>query len=211
MIQYIILLGYLGIAISVAFTLGKYFTGAYKKEFTPSSQEIEAVTRMKNRLKFLYLAVFISGAFGLCGIWYLEKQFPVMIAHLLILAGGYLVIGYIDILLKGTLYTLVEKSKLISAAESRIQTVKRIWYINAGVISVFCIVYTQVNPYPFYGIWGIIAGALTLVASYPPVLLAKELLSEVYDTSMYKEDWLYILSICFSWIIGFWALHLGSP
>ncbi|MGD2246840.1 MAG: hypothetical protein PVF58_00425 [Candidatus Methanofastidiosia archaeon] len=209
MIQYILLLGYMGIAISAVIILGKYFTGAYKKEFTPSPQETEAVTYMKTRLKFLYLAVFILGVAGLCGIWYLKKQVPVMIAHLLILAGGYLVIGYIDIQLKGTLYTLAEKSKLTSAAESRIQIVKRIWYINAGLIFVFCIVYTQVNPYPFYGIWGIIAGALTLVASYPSVLLAKEILSEVYDTSTYREDWLYILSIIFSWIFVFWALNLG--
>lgn len=83
---------------------------------------------------------------------------------------------------------------------------KKMLYVNAAVLLVFCILYTQLRSAPFYGIWGIIAWAGTLFVSYSPILLIKE---EYKDREVPREKKVFVFSIFLSWILVFFWLELG--
>jgi hypothetical protein len=74
------------------------------------------------------------------------------------------------------------------------------------ILLAFCIFYTQVNLFPFWGIWGIIAWASSILATYPVIpLMSSDMFRELKVTEKKRG---YIFIIILSWILAVFFLNM---
>ena len=198
----VILLGYIGIIISVISILKEHFSDKAppqkKKYLTPA--EKETLNNMKKLIRYLIL---LSGL-ACIGIWVLTDGLPGKYVHLTILIIVNLALGYIKISLQEKSSRFPPPSELLKdrKKEDFPRNIKIIMCINALILLLFCILLVHSRSAPFYGIWGIIAWTGTLFLSYSPVLLFHELFKS-------EKRPPYLFSIFLSWIFVFFWLGLG--
>lgn len=76
---------------------------------------------------------------------------------------------------------------------------------NAVALLVFCILYTQLKSFPFYGIWAIVAWTGTLLFSYPLYFF----IEENDDLGIIKGKKKFVFVILLSWILVVFWLEMG--
>ena len=198
----VILLGYIGIIISVISILKEHFSDKAppqkKKYLTPA--EKETLNNMKKLIRYL---IILSGV-ACIGIWVLIGDFPGKYVHLTILIIVNLALGYIKISLQEKSSRFPPPSELLEdrKKEDFPRNIKIIMCMNALVLLLFCILLVHSRSAPFHGIWGIIAWVGTLLFSYSPVLIARELFES-------EKRPPYLFSLFLSWVFVFFWLGLG--
>ena len=201
-VDVVILLGYIGIIISVISILKEHFSDKAppqkKKYLTPA--EKETLNNMKKLIRYL---IILSGV-ACIGIWVLIGDFPGKYVHLTILIIVNLALGYIKISLQEKSSRFPPPSELLEdrKKEDFPRNIKIIMCMNALVLLLFCILLVHSRSAPFHGIWGIIAWVGTLLFSYSPVLIARELFES-------EKRPPYLFSLFLSWVFVFFWLGLG--
>jgi hypothetical protein len=198
----VILLGYIGIIISVISILKEHVSGKappQKKKYLTTAEK-ETLNNMKKLIRYL---IILSGL-ACIGIWFLTGDFPGEYVHLTILIIVNLILGYIRISLQEKSSRFPPPSELLKDRKKEYlpRNIKIIMCINALFLLLFCILLVHSRSAPFHGIWGIIAWVGTLLFSYSPVLIVRELFKS-------EKRPPYLLSIFLSWIFVFFWLGLG--
>jgi hypothetical protein len=198
----VILLGYIGIIISVISISKEHISGKappQKKKYLTTAEK-ETFNNMKKLIRYLV----ILSVLACIGIWFLKGGFPVKYVHLTILIVVNLILGYMRISLQEKSSRFPPPSELLKdrRKEDFPRNIKIIMCINALFLLLFCILLVHSRSAPFYGIWGIIAWAGTLLFSYSPVLIVRELFKS-------ERRLPYLLSLFLSWIFVFFWLGLG--
>lgn len=201
-IDTVILLGYVGIIISVVTILKEHIIDKapiQKKEY-PTKAEKETLIKMKKFIRYLIMLCVL----GCIGIWFLKGDFPTKYVHLVILIVVNLLLGYIRISVqeKSSRFPSPPELQRDRRKENFPRNIKIVMCINALVLLFFCVLFVHSRSAPFYGIWGIIAWAGTLFVSYSPVVLVHELFES-------EKRPPYLLSLPLSWIFVFFWLGLG--
>lgn len=208
-IDIVILLGYTGVVISIINIVRKLFSkSGQKREYLPA--EKAALAKTKKFFHSIGLAMIILAVLASVGIWYLQGGFPAEYIHLMILLVMYTILGYLHISIREK----TGQPPPLTVSETRrkvkyTRKIKIIQCVNAGVLLVFCCLYVHSKPYPFHGIWAILAWAATLFLSYSPAFIAREFSKNIPEFSG-TEGILPAMSIPLSWILVFWWLELGS-
>lgn len=207
-----ILLGYLGVVICLINLGRKYIMNSYEK--SKQKYNKETISNIKKGLLFIFLFAVVAGIFTYGGLWSIDAAPPFEYIHVLILTCAYIAISYLDFSLREKRVPASQKlpEKDLQKSKSKSQdiylaTVKKIWYINPVILLVYCIFYTQVNPYPFWGIWGILAWATSVLATYPVVPLLSYIFEELKVTEKKRG---YIFLIIMSWIMAVFFLGVGK-
>ncbi len=201
-IDTVILLGYIGIIISLITILKEHIIDkapTQKKKY-PTKAEKETLTNMKKLIRY----VIILCVLGCIGIWFLKGDFPAKYVHLAFLIVVNLFLGYIKISVqeKSSRFPSPPELQRDRRKGNFPRNIKIIMYINALVLLFFCVLFVHLKSAPFYGIWGIIAWAGTILLSYSPVVLVHELFES-------EKRPPYLLSLPLSWIFVFFWLGLG--
>jgi magnesium-transporting ATPase (P-type) len=204
-----ILLGYIGVIISAVDLGRKYLQDSYRKKSAQKYSE-EMILNLKKVLRLFFIFVLLAGIFTYVGLWSIYRPPPIELVHLLILADAYIAISYIDLSMK-------EKSSHISSPEPQksqesqdkyLAAVKKIWYVNPVILLIFCIFYTQVKSFPFRGVWGVLAWALSVLTTYPVApILSSDMFKELKFTEQ-KRDYIFILIM--SWVAALFWLSAGE-
>lgn len=210
--NWIILLLYIGIIASIIYIFKTYYlTKPSKRRKYLTLSEKEKLIKKKKLLRSTGPLVVILYVIAIVGIWYIQKSIQNELIHLLILSIAYMVLDYLNISIKEKTYRISPQLEIPENHEKREYDTrfgKRILYVNAIVLLVFCVVYTQIKNFPFYGIWGIIAWAGTLLFSYIPLLISVETYKNL-DIFKEKEKRKFAFIIILSWIFVFFWLKLG--
>ncbi|MBU7010049.1 MAG: hypothetical protein HXS46_05120 [Theionarchaea archaeon] len=201
-IDTVILLGYVGIIISVVTILKEHIIdkAPIQKNKYPTKAEKETLIKMKKFIRYLIMLCVL----GCIGIWFLKGDFPTKYVHLVILIVVNLLLGYIRISVqeKSSRFPSPPELQRDRRKENFPRNIKIVMCINALVLLFFCVLFVHSRSAPFYGIWGIIAWAGTLFVSYSPVVLVHELFES-------EKRPPYLLSLPLSWIFVFFWLGLG--
>lgn len=207
-IDVVILLGYTGVVISVINIVRTLLSkSGQKREYLPA--EKAALAKTKKFCQSIGLAMIILAVLASVGIWYLRGGLPMEYIHLLVLLAMYTILGYLHISVRektGQPLPLTVSETRRKVKHTR--NVKIIQCANAGVLLVFCWLYVGSKPYPFHGIWAILAWAGTLFLSYSPAFIAQEFSKTIPEFSG-TEGILHVMSIPLSWVWVFWWLELG--
>jgi hypothetical protein len=173
-----ILLGYIGVTISVVIDLrNRFFPRPGENQKHLSSAEKENLIRTQKVIRDIGPLMIILAVLSYVGLWYLGRKPPIEYIYLWILTAAYMVLSYFNISPTLRRYcTLLQLEMPERGKEPKYDTRmgKKMLYMNAAVLLVFCILYTQLRSAPFYGIWGVIAWIGTLFVSYTPILLVRE-------------------------------------
>lgn len=208
--NWIILLLYIGIIASIIYIFKTYYlTKPSKKQKYLTLSEKEKLILKKKLLRSTGPSVVILYVIAIVGIWYIQKSIQNELIHLLILSIAYIVLDYLNISIKEKTYQISPQLEMTENHEKKEYDTrfgKRVLYVNAIVLLVFCVVYTQIKNFPFYGIWGIIAWAATLLSSYIPLLISVETYKNL---DIFKRKRKFVFIIILSWIFVFFWLKLG--
>jgi hypothetical protein len=204
-----ILLGYIGVIISILNLGRKYLQDSHEKKSAQEYSE-EMILHLKKILRLFFIVVLLAGIFAYVSLWSIYRPPPIELVHFLILADAYIAISYID-------FSMREKSSHISSPEPQrsqesqdkyLAAVKKIWYVNPVILLVFCIFYTQVKSFPFRGIWGVLACAMAVLTTYPVALMmSSDMFKELKFTEK-KRGYIFILVL--SWIMALFWLNIGE-
>lgn len=205
-----ILLGYIGVIISVVIDLrNRFFPRPGENQKHLSSVERENLIRTRKVIRDIGPLMIILAALSYVMLWYIGRKPPLEYIYLWILMAVYMILSYFNISPTLRRYcTLPQVEMPERGKEPKYDTRmgKRMLYANAAVLLVFCILYTQLRSAPFYGIWGIIAWAGTLFVSYTPLLFFREAYK---DREIPGEKRFFAFSVLISWILVFFWLELG--
>jgi hypothetical protein len=135
-------------------------------------------------------------------LWYgLERNFPIEYFHLWILIAAYMILSYFNISLGISprlrrYYTSPQAEILERGKEPKYDTRmgKKMLYMNAAVLVVFCILYPATICSLLWYL-GIIAWIGTLFMSYTPILLVRE---EYKEREVPREKRIFAFSILIS-------------
>ena len=208
-IDVIILLGYLGVVYRLIKIARKISSQPQKK---PQYISIKRKKEIINKKKILRLCgpvmiILIIGAY--IGLWFLFGFLPTIFIHLFILMTAYFIFEYVDVTLEDRITRSppgIEKSLERDAALRYRGIFKKLWYVNAILLLLFCVVYTQVKDFPSHGTWGIIAWSIAIFTTYSPV--AAFSIDVFKEIMIPKERRFYICSIFISWIIALYFLRI---
>lgn len=200
--------GYIGVAVYAGAIVRKLSSRSSKKREYVSVRETEILLKFRKSLGLTIPIVVMLSVLALIGLWYLKGSISHEYIHFIILACAYLLLGYIDISTRKTLYQFAPIRKETNQEKKNIGFVKALWYVNAVVLLIFCVSYTQLRDFPFHGIWGVLTWALALVMTYPAVpLLNSEIFREFVVS---KQKIVYSSTIVTSWIVAICFLPIGS-
>jgi hypothetical protein len=209
-LDFIIVLAYIGVIISVVFDLrSRFFPRPGENQKHLSSMERENLVRTRKVIRDIGPLMIILAALSYVMLWYLGRKPPLEYIYLWILVAVYMILSYFNIsptLRRYCTLPQVEMPEKGKEPKYDIKMDKRMLYVNAAVLLVFCILYAQLRSAPFYGIWGIIAWAGTLFFSYTPILWVRE---EYKGWGVPREKRIFAFSIVLSWILVFFWLELG--
>lgn len=208
-IDVIILLGYLGVVYRLIKVVRKMSFQSQKKfQYTSIKKKKEIINKKKILLLWGPVMIILTiGAYS--GIWLLFGFLPTIFIHLFILMTAYFIFGYVEVTLEDRMTRSppgIEESLERDAALRYKGIFKKLWYVNAVLLLLFCIAYTQVKGFPFYGIWGIIAWSVAIFTTYS--LVAAFSIDVFKEIMIPKERRFYICSIFISWIIAMYFLLL---
>jgi len=205
-INYFIFFGYLGIVLYIL-TIYKSHT---KSTESLTYNMIQNFKRSKYVIKVILMLFFL---FFIVLILIDNMLFNFILSeyyHLFILIIIYFILSYINISMKmRKVYSyedIVYKKEMKSV--KKIQFPKYynyVWYGNAMLLLIYCLIYVYMRSAPFYGIWAIIAWIGTLWSSYIPYYVIPEfmILNE-------KQTKVIIINCLFlSWIMVFFWSSLG--
>ncbi|MGD2249601.1 MAG: hypothetical protein PVF58_14435 [Candidatus Methanofastidiosia archaeon] len=204
-----ILLGYIGILIFMVYILKiHYFVKSGEAKYV-SLSELKNLKKKKKLLCSAGLLAVILYIGGIGGIWVFQKSVDYELIHVLILSISYMTLDYLNITLKEKTYRIssqLEHPKKYEQIEYN-SSGKKLLYVNAVVLLIFCVLYTQYTSFPFYGIWGIIAWTGTLLFSYVPCLVSVEPYSRELDIFQGKKKYVFIIFL--SWVFVIFWVGLG--
>ena len=210
-IDVIILLGYLGVVYRLINVVRKISFQSQKKfQYTSIKKKKEIINKKKIlRLWGPVMIILTIGAYS--GIWLLFGFLPTIFIHLFILMTAYFIFGYVEVTLEDRMTRSppgIEESLERDAALRYKGIFKKLWYVNAVLLLLFCIAYTQVKGFPSHGIWGIIAWSLVISITYFPVIIFYIDMFKEFTIS--KERRFYICSIFISWIMAWIWIWFGE-
>jgi hypothetical protein len=206
MMNIVLLGGYLGIIFTMVSIFRKKICGrqdTIKREHL-STTERKSLIKIKRYLRSFTLLMIILCICGFTGLWYLQGSFSFQYFHLFILIITNLILGYINVSIKEkkSQFPLPLELQKKPKHMKHPKIIGIIMCVNAIILLLFCIVFVHLRNAPFYGIWGVIAWAGTLLLSYSPFIVLHELFQ-------YEKEIIYIASIFLSWILVFFWLGLG--
>ncbi|MGC1119962.1 MAG: hypothetical protein WBA22_02610 [Candidatus Methanofastidiosia archaeon] len=209
-VKVVILLGYIGILIFMVYILKTHYFVKPSEAKYFSLSEKKNLKKKKKLLRSAGPLAVILYILGIGCIWFFQNSVEYELIHLLILSISYMTLDYLNISIKEKTYHVssqLEPPVDNEQIEQDISSGKNLLYVNAVVLLIFCVLYTQYESFPFYGIWGIIAWVGTLLFSYVPFLVS----IEPYGKEMYIfKGWKkYVFAIFLSWVFVFFWLGLG--
>lgn len=209
-LDFVIVVAYIGVIISVVIGLrNRFFPRPGENQKHPSPAEKEDRMRAQKDMRKVGPLMIILGVLSYVGLWYLGRKPPLEYIHLLILMAVCMVLSYFGISPKLRYFfasSQIEVPEKGKEPKYGMKTGKKMLYVNAAVLLVFCVLYAQLRSAPFYGIWGIIAWAGTLFFSYTLIFLVRE---EYKGMGVPREKRIFAFSIFLSWILVFFWLELG--
>jgi hypothetical protein len=207
-VEIVILLGYIGVPIFMVYILKiHYFVKPGEAKYI-SPSELKNLKKKKKLLRSAGPLAVILYIVGIGGIWVFQHNVEYELIHLLILSISYMILDYLNFTLKEKTYRISPQAEYSNNYEQieYNSSGKKLLYVNAAALLIFCVLYTQIKSFPFYGIWGVIAWAGTLLFSYVPGLVSVESYKEL---DIFKGKKKYVFIIFLSWIFVIFWLGLG--
>lgn len=207
----IIWLGYVWIFFLLIKTVKKMSPKSQEKTYYLSARQKRDLANKKQFLRLVGPVMVILAVLACIGIWFLFGHLPRHLVHLMILMTLCLVIRYISISLEERLSRGPSYVDEISRKYEKLRydgVFKKLWFVNAFLLLLFCIVYTQVKSFPFHGIWGVLAWAITLSTVYSPAAIFH--IETFRELVIQKERRFYVLSILLSWVMALFWLTFGE-
>ncbi|MBU7017444.1 MAG: hypothetical protein HXS44_08040 [Theionarchaea archaeon] len=210
LISTMIWLGYIGVILMLVKTVRRAFLLSQKDPHYVSARQKRDLTKRKQFLRLVAPTMIMLYILACVGIWLITGQISVYYVHLLFIMALFLVLGYTDISLEernSRAPPFIDETQKYEKSRYR-GILKKIWYANTVPLFLFCIVYTHVKPFPFHGIWGVIAWGLTMATVYSAVWVLY--IDAFREISILNEKRFYPLSTIISWIMAFVWLKFGE-
>jgi hypothetical protein len=208
LLPWMILLGYVGVIIFAIHILKiRYFTEPNKKYKYVTPTDKKRFSERKKMLRSLGPLMFLLYLLAYTGIWYINKNLPEEYIHLAVLWVAYTILSYANISIKEETSQMLSESEeaYIHETGHDVGSGRRALCGNAVALLVFCILYTQLKSFPFYGIWGIIAWTGTLLFSYPLYFFTEK--NDNLEIIKGKKKFVFIVLL--SWILVVFWLEMG--